>query len=220
MTQSTMTLPRARTSNDPAVVVPGRNTRTRSRVRAQWLVLAAALTVLAGILVAWALTRAADRVSVVSLARPVAAGTVIQTADLTIAAIAFDGDVSGLVPAASVDAVAGRVATVDLAAGSLLTVGMWADATGLSEGERTVGAVLTAGRFPVGLAQGSTAIALAIDGDVVGVTVRVIDADTTDAGGLRVTLAVPQADAMHIAQLAATDQLVVIGLPAPTGVPS
>ncbi|MCU1360745.1 MAG: flagellar biosynthesis protein FlgA, partial [Ilumatobacteraceae bacterium] len=184
------------------------------RVRAQWLVLAAALTILAGILVAWSLTRAADRVSVVSVARPVAAGAVIQVDDLTVAQIAFDGDVRGLAPASSIDQLVGRVATIDLQPGSLLTVGMWADATGLSAGERTVGAVLTAGRFPIGLAQGSSAVALSIDGDESGVSVRVVDAGTTDSGDLRITLAVPEADATRIAQLAATDQLVVIGLPA------
>ena len=206
--------PRAR--RDPAVVASGRNTKVRSRVRSQWLVLAAALTVLAGILVAWALTRAADRVSVVSVTRPVAAGTVIQLDDLGVTAIAFDGNVQGLAPASSLDQLVGRVATIDLRPGSLLSVGMWADATGLSAGERTVGAVLDAGRFPVGLAQGSSAIALSIDGEAAGVTVRVIDADSTDSGELRITLAVPQADAAHIAQLAATDQLVMIGLPAAT----
>lgn len=204
----------------PAVVTPGRNSRVRSRVRAQWLVLAAALTVLAGLLVAWALAGAADRVDVVSLARPVAAGTVIQLEDLTIAHVAFDGDVQGLVPATSTDALVGRTATVDLSAGSLLTAGMWADATGLGAGERTVGAVLDAGRFPIGLAQGSTAVAVPIDGEPVGVTVRVVEVTTTEAGGLRVTLAVPDADASGIAQLAATDRLVIIGLPATTAAES
>lgn len=210
------TTPSARNARGPAVVTPGRNSRVRSRVRAQWLVLAAALTVLAGLLVAWALAGAADRVDVVAVARPVAAGTVIELDDLTIAQVAFDGAVQGLVPATSMDALVGRMATVDLSAGSLLTAGMWADATGLSAGERTVGAVLDAGRFPIGLAQGSAALAVAIDGEPSGVTVRVVDATTTDAGELRVTLAVPDADASRIAQLAATDRLVVIGMPATT----
>jgi flagella basal body P-ring formation protein FlgA len=208
--------PSARSGRGPAVVTPGRNSRVKSRVRAQWLVLAAALTVLAGLLVAWALAGAADRVDVVSMARPVAAGTVIQLDDLTVAHVAFDGEVQGLVPATSMDALVGRMATVDLPAGSLLTAGMWADATGLTAGERTVGAVLDAGRFPIGLAQGSAALAVAIDGEPAGVAVRVVDATTTEAGELRITLAVPDADASRIAQLAATDRLVVIGMPATT----
>jgi hypothetical protein len=111
----------------------------RTQVRAQWLVLAAALTVLAGVLVAWAIERAADRVDVVSVARPVPAGTVIQADDLTTTAIAFDEPVVGLAPAASLDALVGRVAVVELRPGTLLSVGMWADGTGLSPDERTVG---------------------------------------------------------------------------------
>ncbi len=43
--------PAARALREPAVVAPGRNTKIRSRVRAQWLVLAVALMVLAGLLV-------------------------------------------------------------------------------------------------------------------------------------------------------------------------
>jgi hypothetical protein len=206
--------PPARPLREPAVVEPGRNTGVRSRVRAQWLVLAAALTVMAGVLVAWALTRAADRIDVVVVARPVAAGTVIDVADLATTPVAIDGAVHGLVPAASLDELAGRVATVDLRVGTLLSEGMWADGTGLAPGERTVGAVLEPGRFPAGLASGSTALALPIDGDATGVTVRVLDADVTDAGDLRVTLAAAEADAARLAQTAATDRLVLVGLPA------
>jgi hypothetical protein len=54
---------------------------------------------------------------------------------------------------------------------------------------------------------------MAIDDQTAGVTVRVVDADVNDSGELHVTLAVPEAEATRIAQLAATDRLVVIGLP-------
>jgi hypothetical protein len=209
--------PAARSLREPAVVTPGRNTKVRSRIRVQWLVLAVALMVLAGVLVAWALTRAADRVAVVSVARPVAAGTVIGSGDLTTVQIAFDGDVTGLVPATSIDSLAGRVATVDLQPGTLLSAGMWADGTGLAPDERTVGAVLEPGRFPTGLAQGASAVAVPIDGEAAGVTVRVVDADTTEPGDLSVTLAVPEADAARLAQLAASERLVLVGLPAAAG---
>ncbi|MEZ5224267.1 MAG: SAF domain-containing protein [Ilumatobacteraceae bacterium] len=211
----------------PAVAgAPRTGGRLRTRVRAQWLVLAAALTVLAGVLVAWAVDRAADRVEVVSIARPVAAGAVLQADDLTLTAIAFDTPVTGLAPATSLQALVGRVATVDLEPGVLLTVGMWADGTELSAGERTVGAVLDAGRFPTGLTQGSTALAVAI-GDDVGdglgdgldddtdgsVLVRVLDTDTGERGSLVVTLAVPDVHAADVARLAAGERLVLIGVP-------
>lgn len=203
-----------------------RRRRTRTQVRAQWLVLAAALTVLAGVLVAWAVQRAAARVEVVSVARPVAAGAVIGPDDLTTTAIAFDTPVTGLAPASSLDALVGRVATVDLAPGELLSTGMWADGTELSAGERTVGALLDAGTYPTGLAPGSSALAVALDdalADADGATdvlVRVLDTTDDDQGAVRVTLAVPEAEAARIARLAAGDQLALVGVPAtPTDSP-
>ncbi len=225
MASPTLTSSRRGAIATPAVRVADTQ-RVRTQLRAQWLVLAAALTVLAGVLVAWAIDRAADRVDVVSIARPVAAGTVIQADDLTTTAIAFDSPVTGLAPASSMSALVGRVATVDLQPGVLLTAGMWADGTGLSAGERTVGALLPAGRYPSGIAQGSTAMAIATlrsdtgsgagsgagEGD--DVEVRVLDVDADERGALRVTLAVPEAHATGVAMLAAADGLVLIGVPA------
>ncbi len=214
-----------RSRPEPATVVATRNVRVRTQVRAQWLVLAAALTVLAGVLVAWAVERAADRVEVVSVARAVPAGTVIQADDLTTTAIAFDDPVVGLAPASSLEALVGRVAVVDLRPGTLLSSGMWADGTGLSPDERTVGALLDVGTYPGGLASGAIALAIATDGaarssvdgaatPVGDVTVRVLDTRTTERGALQVTLAVPAADAADIARLAAAQTLVLVGVPA------
>lgn len=201
----------------PSVVAPGRTTRVRSRVRVQWLVLAAALTVLAGVLVAWGLGRAADRVDVVSLARPVPAGAVIGPDDLSVTAVAFDTPVTGLVPATSLDRLVGRVATIDLDAGGLVVAGMWADGTGLGPNETLVGGVLDAGRFPSQLVQGTTAWAVPLDDTDTGaaqpILVRVVESDRTDDADLSITMAVARTDSVRLAQLAASDQLVLIGLP-------
>lgn len=187
----------------------------RTQLRAQWLVLAAALTLLAGVLVAWALDRAAARVEVVSVARPVAAGSVITADDLTLTAIAFDTPVTGLAPATSLDALVGRVATVDLEPGVLLSTGMWADGTELSPGERTIGALLDAGSYPSGIAAGTTVQAVALgDTDAVDVLARVLEVDRDERGSLLVTLAVPEAEAARLARLAAAEQLVIVGVPA------
>ncbi len=206
----------------PVVVVPGPNTAARARVRTQWLLLAAALTVLAGTRVAWALTRAAARVDVVSIARPVPAGAVIDDADLSVTAIAFDDQVTGLVPAASRERLIGRSAAIALEPGTLLSVGMWADGSELGEGERTVGALLDPGRFPAGTEPGTRALAIGVSAGAAGpspeatspMTVRVLEATLTDQGELQVTLAAADADAIVIARLAATDMLVLVGLPA------
>ena len=187
--------------------------RVRSKVRTQWLALGGALVVLAGVLVAWALTRAADRVQVVQFTHEVKAGDIIQVDDLTLTGVAYDGAVQGLVPEASLDALLGRVATVDLPAGSLAQVGMWSDAPTLSTGEEAVGALLKVGHFPAGLARGDIAIAAPVDpaSEIAPITVRVIDAEFDAEGAFAVTLAVPADSAVVVAQLAANEQLLLVG---------
>lgn len=117
-----------------------------------------ALVVLAGVVVAWALASAGRRVLVVQVAQPVPAGSIIDAADLITTGVAFDPGVQGLVPAASLDALIGRVAAIDLDAGVLLQRGMWRDGEPLLDGEQAVGAVLEAGRFPLGLGIGDVVI--------------------------------------------------------------
>ncbi len=191
----------------------GATNRVRSRVRTQWLALGAALVVLASVLVGWALTRAADRVQVVQVAQSVQTGDVIAAADLTIADVAFDGRVQGLVPVSSLDALVGRVATIDLQPGTLMQAGMWSDMPQLATGEEAVGALLAAGRFPAGLARGDLAIAAPIDSSVAtpSTIVRVIAVQAESNGDLLVTLAVAQVDSVAVAQLAATNQLLLVG---------
>lgn len=187
--------------------------KVRSRVRTQWLALGAALVVLAAVLVAWALTQAAGRVQVVQVATSVRAGEVIAAGDLTVAGVAFDDEVEGLVPLESLSALVGRVATIDLQPGQLMQVGMWSDAPQLADGEDAVGAVLAPGRFPVGLVRGDLAIAAPIDSTLgtFATIVRVIEAATGSNGELVVTLAVAHADSVALAQLSATDQLLLVG---------
>ncbi|MCE9621010.1 MAG: hypothetical protein K8R99_01550 [Actinomycetia bacterium] len=187
--------------------------RVRSRVRTQWLALGAALVVLASVLVGWALTQAADRVQVVQVAQSVQAGDVIAAADLTLAEVAFDGQVQGLVPMESLEALVGRVATIDLEPGTLMQTGMWSDAPQLATGEEAVGALLTAGRFPIGLERGDLAIAAPIDAAIAtdSTIVRVIAVQAQPNGDLLITLAVAHSDSVGVAQLAATNQLLLVG---------
>jgi hypothetical protein len=71
--------------------------------------------------------------------------------------------------------------------------------------------VLDAGRLPA--SRVVVAIAASIDGltEVVPTAVRVLDVAEGTDGDLVVTLAVPSAQAIAIAQLAATDQLLLVG---------
>jgi hypothetical protein len=190
-------------------------TRLRSSVQTQWLALGGALVVLAGVLVAWALSRATDRMHVVQLAQAVPAGEVITADDLTVTGIVYDSQVQGLVPAASLGDLEGRVAAIDLQQGALVQVGMWRTDPALAPGERRVGVVLPPGRLPDGFAQGDTGIAAALDATdpAGGVPVRVLASSVTAEGNTSLTLAVSGDSAVAVARLAASEQLVIVGEP-------
>lgn len=189
--------------------------RLRSSVQTQWLALGGALVVLAGVLVAWALSRATDRMHVVQILQAVPAGEVITADDLTVTGIAYDSQVDGLVPAASLEDLDGRVAAIDLQPGALVQVGMWRTDPALAPGERRVGVVLPPGRLPDGFAQGDTGTAAALDpADPAGaVPVRVLAASVTPEGDTSLTLAVSAESAVSVARLAASEQLVIVGEP-------
>jgi len=171
--------------------------------------------VLAGVLVAWALSNAADRVEVVQVVRSIPAGEAIDAQDLALASVAFDDAVVGLVPSGSLDSLIGRVAAIDLQPGVLLQTGMWRDATRIAAGEESVGALLASGHFPGGVARGDVVLAAPIDAAAAGapVAVRVLDVELGPSGELAVTLAVPAGQSIAVAQLAATDQLLLVGQP-------
>ena len=250
---------RAAASNSSTTTRPRTSPLQHSigRGRTQWLAMGAALVVLAGVVVAWALSSAGHRVLVVQVAQPVAAGSIIDAADLMTTGVAFDPGVEALVPAASLDALIGRVAAIDLEPGVLLQRGMWRDGEPLVAGEQAVGAVLEAGRFPLGLGVGDVvlgaplgAAALAVgDGSAAGglgstgagsasgsgtgsgtssgsgaaaagdastsgaILMRVIDLVALDNGSVSVSFAVPVVDAVLVAQLSATGQLVIVREP-------
>jgi hypothetical protein len=185
----------------------------RPSVRTQWFALGGALVVLAGVLVTWALSTAAGRVQVVRLAHGVTAGHALTSDDLALTDVAFDAPVNGLVPGRALHELVGRVVAVDLPVGALVQKGMWRETPVLAAGERSVGATLKVGRLPVGLSVGDGALAAPMQpGDTTQpVTVRVVALDRLKDGTASVSLAVPGEAAVIVAQLAATDQLVLVG---------
>lgn len=188
--------------------------------RSVWLVLTAALVVLAATVVAWALSRAADRVAVVGVGRPISVGEVFAADDLEIRQVAVDGGAVGLVPAASMGSLVGRRAALDLEAGMLVSAGMWADEGGLGAQERSVGVVVRAGRFPGGLAPQHDALVIDLATDGAPIPVRVLDIETSMQRDIAVTLAVPAEMAAVIARSAAADAIAVIGTPGGAASPS
>lgn len=111
---------------------------------------------------------AGDRTSVIALRRDVPAGRTVTAEDLREVGISVDSSLSTI---RSEDAakVVGKVATVPLRAGSLLSSGQVGDAPELAAGEALVGAVLKSGQYPSGLR--------------VGATVRVVEVPVADAAG-------------------------------------
>ena len=186
-----------------------------NRVRGQWMVLAMALVVLAGALVAWSLSSASDRVGVVRIARDVRSGQVLSDADFAVAQVAIDGSVTGLVPEASMQRLVGRVAAVDLSAGALVQRGVWRDAPSLLADERAVGVVLKPGRAPSTLGRGSVVQVASFDpaSTTSPVQARVLDVSLKDDGSNAIELAVPASAAVQVAQWSANDALVLVVLP-------
>jgi hypothetical protein len=203
----------------------------RTRHRSLPLAVTGALLV-AGCALAFALAwlRAGDRTPVLALARTVAAGQVITSADLTVAHVSVQGPVT-LIPAGQEAAVTGRAAAVGLSAGSLLT------AAGLGAppppaGQALLGVAVKAGQFPPGLAAGATVDVLATPAEVASgsqpgggnagqvalpVGRAVVDAVTAQPGtpgALVVELQVYQDAVPQVVAAASTGQIDLAAVPA------
>ncbi|GAA4466343.1 SAF domain-containing protein [Phytohabitans houttuyneae] len=95
-----------------------------------------------------------DRIQVLAVARPVAAGQAFTTADLRQVSAARDPNVP-LIPAAQASQVIGRTAVVPLLPGTLLTPALMGDAAFPPSGKVTASVALKPGQYPQGLAAGA-----------------------------------------------------------------
>jgi hypothetical protein len=114
------------------------------------------LLVLACVLAyAYGALRLGDRVQVLAVARPVAAGQVIAAADVRAVTAARDPSVA-LIAVADSGRVVGRTAVVPLVAGVLLTPALVGDAAAFPPaGTVTASLALKPGRYPQGVTAGS-----------------------------------------------------------------
>lgn len=94
-----------------------------------------------------------DRPAVLAVAREVAAGSVIQDADLRVVQVSSEGGLRP-VPAAQRREVVGKVAAVSLAPGSLLTRSQVGSAAALPAGQAVVGVGLKGPQLPAVLRPG------------------------------------------------------------------
>ena len=145
---------------------PARSPRTRSTARIAIGVLVVALSALGAAVL---FSSAADRVTVIGVARDVPIGQKITEEDLREVSIAGGSGLQSI-PADDAATVIGRTASVQLIGGSLLNPGQLANGPSLPEGTVIAGAVLKGGQYPVGLS--------------IGDTVDVVETTSPDASGV------------------------------------
>lgn len=159
------------------------------------------------------------------MARTVPVGQTIGEADVTVARVPAD-PVLQPVPVAERDRVVGRVAAVELRAGTLLTAGEVTDAAVPGAGEQVIGVAAKPGQVPArGLRPGDRVLAVPVPGDQAGtdtavdaggpVPGRVVQVGPPDAEGVvTVDLVVGQDTGPRLAALASTGRVALVLLPA------
>lgn len=165
-----------------------------------------------------------NRHPVIAIARPVAAGQIIQATDLH---EVLAGSVDGIrtTPWSSRASVVGRTAAVSLIPGSLLNPSQLATGPAIDPAAAVVGAVLKPGQFPAGLRSGDKVLAIVLppeaasatgQADVdppIAATVAAIETLPDSAGSVSVSLAVPPGDSATLAVAGARGRLALVLAP-------
>lgn len=219
--------PSAASVTDTGVASPARAAAARRRSR-RGLLIAVIVVALGGVLGFTGANMLTRHVQVLAVARDVPVGQVITDADLVVAAVNDDPNLSPI-PADQRDQVVGLVAQVPLVRGELLTRAQIGPANGFTEGQQMVALPLKPGQLPSrGLAPGqhvlvvattgSNAVAAGAQAPAGGAPVDAIVADvgpTDPATSLTVVdVRVAAAAGPGLADLASTGNLAVILLPA------
>ncbi len=116
--------------------------------RVPWIVLGVLIVVGSGLAFAFWASQVGDRVEALVLARSVGAGDQIEPSDLAVVRVGADTDLPTIPPQRR-DDLAGRVATADLDAGTLLTESLLVDDTTLGSDHALVGLTIEQGELPM-----------------------------------------------------------------------
>ena len=186
----------------------------RPRLKVPWLLAAGGVFVLSVMLVLWAVSSASDRTQVLMVVAPVPAGEQIPDSAIGVTGISNDSGFGRIYLESQRADIVGAVAVGDLAPGDLLGPSMVAGAPDTFEGERLVGAVLRAGRYPEEIQRGDTGLAVstmdrATDSPST-IPVRVVAVSFSETAEASITLAVAEPDAALVGTWAGTDELVVV----------
>ncbi|MEY2474013.1 MAG: hypothetical protein QOK28_3342 [Actinomycetota bacterium] len=204
---------------------PTIGTTAKATARKRTRIVTGAFIIVVSALVAGLLyANVGGRHAVVAIARPVAAGQVIQDADLheTLA-----GSISGVrtTPWSARSTVVGKTALVNLIPGSLLNPAQLATGPAVDPSAAVVGAVLKPSQFPGGLRPGDKVLAIVLPpeaasatgqpdfGAPIAVTVISVEKLLDSGGGVSISLAVPPGDASTLAVAGARGRLAVVLAP-------
>lgn len=203
--------------------------RARPRSRSL-LVLAALLVVSFALATAYLVTRAGDKVSVLSVSTAISKGHVIERADLV--SVAVSG-IAGAVPVEATDTVVGKTTTVDLVKGQVLTQGMVTTTPTPATGQSTVGLALDPTRVPSsGLDAGDIVDVIAVPNSEAGggratlanptvlaraATVYAVQGLATDGGKVLLTVVVDTKEAGPVAAYSTSDRVAVVEVAAGGG---
>lgn len=128
--------------------------RARRRGRVPYVSFGALLVLVCVLGYAYYASQLGDRVAVLAVARPMAAGQSITAADLKQVSAANDASL-GLIPVSQASAVVGRTAVVPLLPGTLLTRSLIGDAAFPPSGKVVASLALKPGQYPQGLVAGA-----------------------------------------------------------------
>lgn len=224
MTDTVTAQPRRKraAASAPAPVAPAPRLPQVQRQRRLGLAALATLLIVGfGALAGAMVLRSGDRVSVVTVVRPVAAGAQVQAADLGVAEVAADG--IGTVPAAARSSLIGQYAVVSLISGTLLSPAALTSEGLPRAGDAVVGLQLAPGRLPadglrpgdalrvvrVAEENGSASTPAAVNPVLVSrATVLKVSADSV-SGGTSVTVLVAESEANALTVAAARGQVAV-----------
>jgi hypothetical protein len=166
---------------------------------------------------------------VIVLARDVARGTVLAGADLRVERVRVPGAVPTIAPQ-DARRLLGRIATVDLPAGTLVSASLLADRPAATGNERVVGLALGAGETPLRLRRGDrvdvirtptagTGVAPAPEVLVTGAVIADVETADDPQRTVRVGVIVPAVSAPVVAAAMANRQLRLVGAGAPDAGP-
>lgn len=195
------------------------------RLRPAYMKAGAALIAVCGVGIGVTVASVGGRVPVLQMAVPVGAGQAVTAEDLRTVDVAADSSL-GLVPATRQSDVIGRVATVPLTAGDLVTNAKVGSSSAFPPaGQAVASAALKQGAFPAELKPGDhVAVLLNPENPApgalapVGMTATVLSVKDPDTSGTVVaSLLTDQASALRIGQAGTSPVAVVIESPTTAG---